>query len=292
MELRQLRYLVAISEEQNINRAAKLCFVTQPALTQQIKKLEDEFNTSLLIRRGRGIVLSEDGERLTQHAKNLIKKVDAIKKEFLNCSNKNVNQILLGTVPAIHKFIDPDSVSGLSGMNVKVRKMCNDQMEYELRRGLINAGITTVVPGIKNVSAIPIAREKIYLVASIKHKLHASKTVNIDSVSDEPLALLSKELIQGEYLDTYLKTNKINMKVVLEVDSCDELVNVIKHSNFISIIPNSLISNFENEEICSIEITNNDFYRNFFLVWDKSKQDDEMVQRLHNSFPDLTSAIN
>ena len=68
MELRQLRYLVAISEELNINRAAKRCFVTQPALSQQIKKLEDELNTSLLIRQGRGIVLSDDGERLSKYA--------------------------------------------------------------------------------------------------------------------------------------------------------------------------------------------------------------------------------
>ncbi len=292
MEIRQLRYLVAISEEQNINRAAKLCFVTQPALTQQIKKLEDEFNTSLLIRRGRGIVLSEDGERLTRHAKTLIKKIDAIKKEFLICNNKNINQMLLGIVPAIHKFIDSESMTNLPDMSVKIRKMCNEQMEYELRRGLINAGITSVKPKIKNLGFIPVAREKILIIASKKHPLAGNGTIDLGSIQGEPLAMLSKELIQGEFLNEYLATKKMNMKVMLEVDSYNELINVIQHSDFISIVPNSLIPNLLHEGICQLEVKSDDFYRNFFLVWDESKQDSEMIQILNDCVSDLTKTIN
>lgn len=292
MELRQLRYLVAISEEQNINKAAKLCFVTQPALTQQIKKLEDEFNTSLLIRRGRGIVLSEDGKRLTHHARILIKKVDAINKEFLNRSNKKVNQIVLGMAPVLHKFIGPGNFSGLSGVNVKIRKMCNEQMEYELRRGLINAGVTCLVPDLKNLCSIPIAREKICLIASSKHQLNSCDSVDIRFIEGEPLVLLSKEKMQREYLDDYLKANKINMKVMFEVDSYNELVNVIKHSNFISIIPGSLIPFLQDDEVCKIEINNDNFYRDFFLVWDESRQEKKIMQLLNNCFADLTETIN
>jgi len=292
MELRQLRYLIAISEELNINRAAKLCFVTQPALTQQIKKLEDEFNTSLLIRRGRGIILSEDGERLTKYAKGLIKKVDAIKSEFTRPQEKHINQVCLAAVPVLHKLIDAKKISELSKLNIKVKKMCNEQMEYELRRGLINAGISSIVPDIENTFAKTIAREKMYVIVSNKHFLATSSQVTINSITDEPLALLSKDLMEREFIDGYLQQNKVNIKLKLDISSYDELISLVKYSNFISILPHSFISSFNDEELSSIEIINDDFCRELYLILDKNNINNENFNILNSCFTDLTKSFN
>jgi LysR family cyn operon transcriptional activator len=292
MELRQLRYLIAISEELNINRAAKLCFVTQPALTQQIKKLEDEFNTSLLIRRGRGIILSDDGERLTRYARSLIKKVDAIKTEFTRPQKKHVNQVCLAAVPVIHKLIGAKKILELSKSNIKLKKMCNDQMEYELRRGLINAGISSIVPNIIDTYARTIAREKMYVVVSKNHLLNCSEEIDLKSIKNEPLALLSKELMEREYIDTYLKEKKVSVKLKLDIGSFDELISLIKYSNFISILPHSFISSFNDDELCKIEIINDDFCRELFLILDKNNKNNESFNILNSCFTDLTKSIN
>lgn len=292
MELRQLRYLIAISEELNINRAAKLCYVTQPALTQQIKKLEDELNTSLLIRRGRGIILSEDGERLTKHARSLIRKVDAIKSEFTRSQNNHVNQISLAAVPVIHKLIGSKKNLELSRLNIKLKKMCNDQMEYELRRGLINAGISSIVPDIEDTFSRTIAREKMYVVVSKGHSLNCSEQIDIKLLNNEPLALLSKELMEREYIDTYIKENKINVKLKFDITTFDELISLIKYSNFISILPHSFISNFNDEEICKIEIMNSDFRRELFLILDKNNKNNKNFSILDSCFTDLTKSLN
>ncbi len=292
MELRQLRYLIAISEELNINRAAKLCFVTQPALTQQIKKLEDEFNTSLLIRRGRGIVLSEDGERLTKYAKGLIKKVDTIKTEFTRPQKKHVNQVCLAAVPVIHKLIDARKISELLKLNIKVKKMGNEQMEYELRRGLINAGITSVVPDIEDTYTRTIAREKMYVVVSRKHHFNSSEQIDIKSITNEPLALLSKELMERGYIDAYLKENKVNIKLKLDIGSFDELISLIKYSNFISILPHSLTSRFNDDDLCKIEIIDDNFCHELFLILDKNNRNNEDFNILNSCFADLTKSIN
>ena len=292
MELRQLRYLIAISEEQNINRAAKLCFVTQPALTQQIKKLEDEFNTSILIRRGRGIILSEDGNRLSEYAKDVIKKVDVINNEFSQSRIKRNKQVSLGIIPSVYKLITTVKKSELSSLNIKLKKMCDEQMEYELRRGLVNGGITSSIPNIENTYVTTVAREKMYVIASRNHFVNLSSNVDIKSLESEPLALLSKEAIQRDYIDKYLKENDLNIKVKLDVDSFNELINIVKYSNFISILPYSLVSTFHDDDICKVEVINHDFCRELYLILDEDNKDNNKFNFINSCFTELTQTLN
>ena len=66
--------------------------------------------------------------------------------------------------------------------------MCNEQLEYELRRGLINAGITPVVPEIEGIHARTVAREKMYVLTSLNHPFNAFENIDIRAISNEPLA--------------------------------------------------------------------------------------------------------
>jgi DNA-binding transcriptional LysR family regulator len=292
MELRQLRYLVAISEEQNINRAAKRCFVTQPALTQQIKKLEDEFNTSLLIRKGRGIVLSEDGKRLSRHAKNIIKKTDVLKDEFSRPGQERVNQLSIAVVPTFYKILDLNSAYQSSNLSIKLKKMCDEQMGYELRRGLINAGITSVKSDIENTYVRTIAREKMYVVTSNKEKLNEQDYIDINDVNNRPLALLSKEIMQRRYIDEYIENNNLDLKLMLDITSFEDLIRVIKCSNFISIMPYSLMSSIDDAGICKKEIINDDFYREIFLIMDERNKNNEKLDFINNCFSELTKSLH
>lgn len=283
MELRQLRYLLAISEEQNVNRAAKLCFVTQPALTQQIKKLEAELNTSLLIKCGRGIVLSEEGEKLSRHASKLIRKVEAIKQEFIN-SDKSNKQLMLGVDPGLFEYTKSKVANKTIASSIKIKRMGNDQLQYELRKGMVDAGITTDVSNIKNIGQSPIVREKIYLVASKEVHLNTLQPLDLASILSEPLVLPSKKIMIRKYLDDYLKEKNLKIKLMLEVDSFEELVSVIKHSSFITLLPQSIFLKYANEEINAIELNDDGFYRDHYLIWNKDRQDIEKINFLNDYF--------
>ena len=83
MELRTMRYFLAAAREENITRAAELLHVTQPALSKQLKALEDELGKKLFMRRSYSIQLTEEGILLRKRAEDLVKMADKISTEFL-----------------------------------------------------------------------------------------------------------------------------------------------------------------------------------------------------------------
>ncbi len=287
MELRQLRYLVAIAKEQNVSRAAKLCFVSQPALTQQIHKLEEELNISLLVRRGRGIALTSAGERLTKHARQLTRKVDEIKNEFSQLDKNNIHYIKIGVVPELLKLgqdvIDSKPVVKNKRFKIKMIKMTDDQIDYELRRGMINAAITTKVPKLKDAISIPTILEKITLITSKSNELSRVDSVCIKSLLNEPLVMLHESLSSRTYFNNYLESNHIKFKVMIEVSSISELVEVIKNSNFISFSPNGRIVNDFSNDVSSTPLSDN-FFRENYLCWGESDNDSDKIKCLEKYF--------
>lgn len=92
MEIRQLNYFITVAETKNYSHAAKSLFVTQPTLSQSIKKLEQELNTALFIQNGRQLQLTEAGEILYQRGKTLLKDFNLLLEEIhlLNQEKKRI----------------------------------------------------------------------------------------------------------------------------------------------------------------------------------------------------------
>ena len=83
MELRVLQYFLAVAREQNISAAAQSLHLTQPTLSRQLKELEDELGTQLMIRGNRKIILTEEGALLRKRAEEILELVDRTEKEIV-----------------------------------------------------------------------------------------------------------------------------------------------------------------------------------------------------------------
>jgi DNA-binding transcriptional LysR family regulator len=145
MELRHLRYFVTVAECGNISRAAEELFIAQPPLSLQIRHLEEELGTPLLIRYPRGVRLTPAGERFLREAKDLLARADHAKRSIQGADSDDGGQLRIGIVPSVGHTMLPRLLRDFKKLRPKceldVAEMITEQQLQALRRREINIGI-------------------------------------------------------------------------------------------------------------------------------------------------------
>jgi LysR family transcriptional activator of glutamate synthase operon len=104
MDLRQLRYLVALAEEGHFTRAAERMHIAQPALSQQIRRLEDEVGVALVDRTTRRVALTDAGRLLVDHARRALREVDAARAELADLAGVRAGHLVIGAMQSLGPF--------------------------------------------------------------------------------------------------------------------------------------------------------------------------------------------
>ncbi len=287
MEIRQLKYFLAIFEEKHVGRAAKKCFVTQPALTQQIHKLEDELQISLLMPNGRGIAITEEGKRFIPYARTIIDSVDKAMHAFSADSSIENGEVILGVSNRIHDLL-LNILPSLHNLNIRIKKMGYEQMRHEIDSGVIGLGIMHSIHEDKCIEKRTILCEKMYfVVAESTPSVQDDSSIHIKDVLKTPIILLSDKVLPRTIFANYIGKVRPVMNLISELDSIDELVNVLKHSSMGTILPsNQLPKNMHG--LKRMEILDNPINYELSLIWNKGFSDQKRI----NSFVSALSEIN
>ncbi|WP_439498708.1 LysR family transcriptional regulator [Bosea sp. (in: a-proteobacteria)] len=143
MNLRQLRYFVRIAEVGNITRAAEQLNVAQPALGLQIRQLEQDLRTELLLRHSRGVVLTEAGKLLLERARRILQEVEDARRDVQALSGSDQEMLALGLTPSIMLQIGPDLLLDAKDVIPSVSLSLVEELSHglvlALERGEINA---------------------------------------------------------------------------------------------------------------------------------------------------------
>lgn len=287
MEIRQLKYFLAIFEEKHVGRAAKKCFVTQPALTQQIHKLEDELQISLLMPNGRGIAITEDGKKFIPYARTIIESVDKAMHAFSPEFSIEQGEVILGVSNRIHALL-LNILPCLDELKIRIKKMHYEQMVHEIDSGVIGLGIMHAINKDKCLEKRAILCEKMYFVFSEKNlSVQQSPGISINNVLKTPIILLSDKVLPREIFSNYTGKVRPVMNLVSELDSIDELVKVLKYSSMGTILPSSQLPK-NMQGLKKMEILDNPINYELSLIWNKSFSDHCRI----NSFISALSEIN
>ena len=287
MEIRQLKYFLAIFEEKHVGRAAKKCFVTQPALTQQIHKLEDELQVSLLTPNGRGIAITGDGKRFIPYARAIINNVDKALHAFVPTPSKGQGEVILGVSNPIHSLL-LNILPSLTALKIKIKKMRQEQMMREIDSGIIGLGIMHSTHEEKCLEKRTILCEKMcFITGETNQSIDDKPRISIKDVLKNPILLPSDEVLPREIFDNYIGNNRHDMNLVSEFDSIDEIIQVLKYSSIASILPSSQLPADLNG-LKVKEILDNPINYELSLIWNKSFSDKNRI----NSFVLALSEIN
>ncbi len=194
MNLKDLKYLVALSEYRHFGKAADSCFVSQPTLSMQIKKLEDLLGVQLIERTNKSVMLSEIGIEISTRAKKILAQADEIKELAKSAKDPYSGELKIGIIPTLAPYLLPHIVPKLSKSFPKLALyLVEEQTVYlldKLEQGKIDAAILALPLGDTKLIAIPLFEEEFLLAVPKTHALAERKFVKQADLANKSLLLL------------------------------------------------------------------------------------------------------
>ena len=275
MDLKTLRYFVVVAEELSITRAAKILMMSQPPLSNQIKNLEEELNTTLFIRGKRHLELTEEGKYLYQKAKDILLLNDKTVNEILLMNKGLSGTIAIGLVEGTAPDIAAEWISEFLTIHphVKFRILDgnSDDLIEKMRAGIISLAVITSPYDQILLNSFKVGEEKMVALMNKNHPLakNSQDVIRIEQLINEKIIVPSRKI----HVDTICKWFRkihVDPNIVCEMDNYLDAAAMAGRGVGISIFPKTAY--IMNNSLVSREIEGDDKKVDYLFVWRKGHQ--------------------
>ncbi len=238
LSYRQLEAVVTVAEWGNISHAAVQLSMSQPALSRMVSTVEGYFGVDLFDRDGRGVTLTDAGERLVEHARQALGHLNDMEDELRSLDGRirgKVCVVLPDTVA--HSLCIPliDTVA-VNHPEIELRVMSThpNNVPLALSAGDADVGIASNVHSLRRLRTEPLAVEQLHLVGP--PSWNAPSDITLNAVADLPLALPAIQPGLRTMIDTAFASQGHLANIVMELDSQDALIEIIRRGDMWSIM--------------------------------------------------------
>lgn len=239
MNLRALRYFVAIADAGSVSGAASVVSVAQPALSRQLRELERALGTRLLLRSSRGVRLTAAGVMFYESAQRILAESARMRQRLAARSEWKAATITLGASPTLGRVLVPGLFErchkSLSGMHLRVREAFTPILLEELERGLIDVAVVTNPEGERSFAMHPLLGEPFALVTSASRGFKS--VVPISRLQRIPLLITS---LHRRIVERQLAPMGGRLNVHAEIDSVDSIRELVLQGRWSTIMPVSV----------------------------------------------------
>ena len=248
MDIGQLEYFLHVANTLNITRAAMRAHVSQPALSRQIRLLEQELGTKLFKRKARGVVLTETGQRLVERTRILLASVGSIKSEIMSSTDEPVGTVRLA------------ASNSLSGM-LTSRVVARYRRTYPDVRVHVTENTSMIVlsdrESFATLTKMPLATESLLLVAPLEVGLDLSRPVSAKSLTGHNLILTPFPNGLRRAVDEMLVRAGRVSEPKLEVDTNSLMTSLTKYGTGYCVLPYSGVHELlQRKEVSAAPIRN------------------------------------
>ena len=228
--LSQYRIFYAVAKAGNISRAAKELYISQPAISKSISKLEDSLNTVLFTRNSRGVQLTDEGQVLFEHTRDAFEELAKGEQELKRIREFNMGHIRIGVSNTLCRFIMVKYLKGFieqyPHIKITIESQPTTQTLSMLEQQRIDIGLVVEQKSAKSMNFIPVMDIEDIFVAtpSYLENLRLREGADTDVFQSGNLMLLDKNNITRHYIDDYMAVNEIVANNLLEVTTMDLLI--------------------------------------------------------------------
>ncbi|MEB3100456.1 LysR family transcriptional regulator [Ferviditalea candida] len=246
MNLNQLETLITISKTMSFRKAGEILNLTQPAVSAQIKSLEDEFKT-MLIDRNQPVKLTDSGLLFLEHAEKILQIVGELKEKLQDLEQTPRGHIHLGTTTSIAMQILPRVLSYVQDqfpyIKTTIHSMPSSQIMTNVENGTVDIGIAYLFERNPALETSVLYYDIFELVVSPKHPLAKLNHTTVESLRDIPMIMLTPDTSGRRFADQIFRKFDIVPNIVMELPSSEEVKRMVELNLGAAIISKMSIAN-------------------------------------------------
>lgn len=241
MNLKELEYLVAVDEERHFHRAADRCFVSQPTLSGQLKKLEEELGVLLVERNNRNVSMTQAGAAIAEQARVVLAATKQVKEMARFYQDPLVGDLHVGIIPTIAPYLLPVIMPGLKKSFPELKFWLYEYQTHVLMEKLKNAELDFLILALPidehDFIELDLFREPFRLAANRAEKLAKQKVITLGDISQQEMLLLEEgHCLRGHILDACMLAN-LSESSQFQATSLETLRHMVGEGMGMTLIP-------------------------------------------------------
>ncbi len=272
MNIRDLEYLVSLAEHRHFRHAAEACYVSQPTLSGQIRKLEDELGVMLLERTSRNVLFTQAGLLLVQQARTVLREVKVLREMACQQGDTMAGPLHVGLIPTVGPYLLPQIIPALHNLFPKLEMYLYEAQTRELLSrlddGKLDCAILAQVRETQEFIEIPLFDEPMKLAIYQGHPLESRESIEMSELKGEKLLMLEDGHCLREQAMGFCFQAGAEEDTHFRATSLETLRNMVSAGSGITLLPLLAIPHERvRDGICYLDCYNPEPQRTIVLIY-------------------------
>lgn len=245
MLARHIQYFLAVAQHHSFTRAAAALHVSQPALSQQVRQLEESLGAQLFDRSGRTTRLTDAGEVYLRYAKRASQELQEARRAIHDVGDLSRGSLRVAVTPTFTSYLVGPLVEAFHGrypnITLNLSEIAQERMEQMLQLDELDVGIAFDERHAQDIDTYPLLVETLALVVGSQHPLAQASAIGPQALNDESMILLSAEFATREQIERYCRQHGIRPQVMMEANAIGAVIEVVRRTTLSTLLPASIV---------------------------------------------------
>jgi len=245
MQLETLKVFCDLVESGSFSKSAVRNFITQSAVSQQVRNLEQRFNAALLVREGRTARPTEAGQILYEGAREILDRFERMDQQLRMMGEEVSGTVRIATIYSVGLYEMSVAIKSFlktyPKVNLHVEYSRANRVYEECQKGEVDLGIVTYPKPRKGIQVIPLPADKLILICSPQHPFARRRRIPVEMLNGQNFIAFERDIPSRRAIDQILRSERARVRVVMELDNIETIKRSVEIGAGVSIVPMSSV---------------------------------------------------